>query len=123
MDMTNLTGFDVEGAASRDRRRRRDSLLLIARLTIGDEAPRDVRIRNLSSGGLMAEIERVVAPGTSIGIEIRGIGAVAGSVAWCTQGRMGITLDRAIDPKQARKPVGNGTQTPFYAKAAVTPRR
>jgi hypothetical protein len=121
MDMTDRAAFDREGVDSdRNRRRQRDSLLLIASIAIVGEPAREVRIRNLSAEGLMAELGRVVEPGTAVALELRGIGAVAGKVAWCTEGRVGITLDHPIDPKQARKPVGTGTTTPFYAKPLVS---
>lgn len=101
--------------------RGRDSLFLTAMLRLEDEAsPREVRIRNLSEGGLMAETDRDVAIGGVATLELRGIGEVTGKIAWCTQGRVGIALDRPIDPKLARKPVGGGAQTPLYAKS--TPR-
>lgn len=102
------------------RRRSRDSLLLIAQLQVaGVPGLHDVRVRNLSEGGLMIEFERALATDTMVTLEIRGIGEVGGRVAWCTEGRLGIALDTPIDPKKARKPVGAGTTTPSYAKAIV----
>lgn len=122
MDMTDRTAFPVEGAEPADgqRRRERDSLLLIASIVVADEPQREVRIRNLSASGLMAELGRVVDPGTVVKLELRNIGPVSGKVAWSAEGRVGITLDRPIDPKLARKPVGAGAQTPFYAKPLVS---
>ena len=99
------------------RPRGRDSLFLMARLRFADEIEwRDVRVRNLSAGGLMAECARVADAGTPVMLEVRGIGEVSGKIAWCTEGRIGIALDSPIDPKKARKPVGAGTTTPEYAK-------
>ena len=101
------------------RARGRDSLLLIAHLQLGDERGiREVRVRNLSEGGLMLELDKVVEVGTPVRLDLRGIGETIGKVAWCTEGRMGIALDSPIDPKKARKPVG-GTKpasAPFYAR-------
>ena len=94
----------------------RDSLFLMARLSLGDGAPRDVRVRNLSEGGLMADIDTMVAVGTAATLDVRGIGEVTGRVAWSAEGRIGIALDSPIDPKKARKPVGAGQGTPDYAK-------
>lgn len=103
-------------------RARRDSLLLMAAMTLADDPnPRDVRVRNISEGGLMAELAMPVEIGTGIVFDLRGIGPVTGRVAWCTQGRVGVAFDRPIDPKLVRKPVGGGTTTPEYAKAPVTP--
>ncbi|MDR6147002.1 hypothetical protein QE363_002795 [Sphingomonas sp. SORGH_AS870] len=96
---------------------RRDSLLLMAAMTLGDDpVTREVRVRNISEGGLMAELPVAVEIGTPIQFDLRGIGLVAGRVAWCTQGRVGVAFDRPIDPKLVRKPVGGGTSTPEYAK-------
>jgi hypothetical protein len=87
----------------------RDSLLLAATLWIdGTAAPAQVRVRNLSPGGLMAEYEPRVALGTPLTIEVRGIGPVKGHVAWATSGRIGIAFEVEIDPLKARKPVGPG---------------
>ncbi|MCT8000599.1 PilZ domain-containing protein [Sphingomonas sanguinis] len=103
-----------------DRAGQRDSLLLMAQMTLsGDTAPREVRVRNISEGGLMAELPVAVEIGAPIMVDLRGIGPVSGRVAWCTQGRIGVAFDRPIDPKLVRKPVGGGTTTPEYAKAAT----
>ncbi|BCI69457.1 pilZ domain protein [Sphingomonas sp. S17] len=105
-----------------NRAQRRDSLLLMAAVTLaGDPTSRDVRVRNISEGGLMAELAIPVEIGTAIMFDLRGIGPVSGRVAWCTQGRVGVAFDRPIDPKLVRKPVGGGTTTPEYAKAPTTP--
>jgi hypothetical protein len=47
---------------------------------------------------------------------MRGLGEMTGSVAWWTEGRLGIALDHPIDPARARKPVGVGKTTPAFAK-------
>ena len=82
----------------------RDSLLLTARLRIGDRKV-DVRIRNLSAGGLMAEYPGMVSLSQPVEIDVRGVGPVTGRVAWATDGRIGIAFDEPIDPMRARKPV------------------
>lgn len=89
------------------RARARDSLFLMAQLQfVGEAKVRDVRVRNLSEGGLMVDCVSVKDPGTAVTLDVRGIGKVAGKVAWCTEGRVGIALDRPIDPRKARKPIG-----------------
>lgn len=109
-------------AGAAPRRRSRDSLFLMAQLRIGDDAKvHEVRVRNLSEGGLMVELDRVIASDTPVTLDVRGIGEIGGRVAWCTEGRLGIALDAPIDPKKARKPVGTGKPAPFYTKPA--PRR
>ena len=114
----HIPSADHDAEAGRSQRaKNRDSLFLMGRLTLADEnKERDVRIRNLSEGGLMIEIERKVALGTTLNLGLRGIGDVAGRVAWCAEGRIGVALDERIDPKLARKPVGGGERTPLFAK-------
>lgn len=112
-------GTPTEVAAGK-RTRKRDSLFLSARLRVGDDvAVHDVRVRNLSAGGLMAELDRAAEPGTVVKLEMRGLGNMTGTVAWSTRGRIGIALDQPIDPARARKPVGTGPTTPAYAKPLV----
>ncbi|QIG80400.1 PilZ domain-containing protein [Stakelama tenebrarum] len=101
----------------------RDSLLLGAQLRFaGGTETVPVRVRNLSSGGLMAEYAEPVARQTPVEVDVRGVGWVRGQVAWSAEGRIGIAFDREIDPKLARKPVGKGTTTPTYVKP-ILPRR
>lgn len=84
----------------------RDSLFLVAPFrVVGEDASHDVRVRNLSEGGLMVELDQPLDVGTAVTLRIRGIGRVDGKVAWWAEGRAGVALDRPIDPKKARKPV------------------
>ena len=106
--------------------RQRDSLFMIAQLRLKDEtASIDVRVRNLSPGGLMIELDRMLDTGTAVALEMRGLGEITGTVAWYTRGRAGIALDAEIDPKRVRMPVGGGSSTPDYAKPLLVnrPRR
>lgn len=97
--------FTDDDAAS-NRARSRDSLFLIARMRIdGVGAEQEVRVRNLSEGGLMAEVSRPMPIGTAVTLSLRGLGEVRGHVAWYAERRAGIALDDPIDPKKARKPV------------------
>ena len=107
-------------ATNNARSRKRDSLFLSARLRVGDSpAVHDVRVRNLSAGGLMAELDQPVAEGTRVHLDMRGLGALTGSIAWSTRGRVGVVLDQPIDPARARKPIGGGRTTPGYAKPLI----
>jgi len=85
----------------------RDSLFLKAALNFvdGDDCG-EVRIRNLSAGGLMAEAQVLAKRGDKVQLELRNIGQVTGRVAWVAQGRFGVVFDHPIDPKLARQPVG-----------------
>jgi hypothetical protein len=93
-------------AASELPARGRDSLYLNANLRrVGDERVTPVRVRNLSSGGLMAEVADPLDADAAVEIEVRGLGWIKGRIAWHTEGRAGIAFDREIDPQRARKPV------------------
>ncbi|WP_174293365.1 PilZ domain-containing protein [Sphingomonas bacterium] len=106
----------ADGARSQ-RARGRDSLFLTGRLSLpGETVQRNVRVRNLSEGGLMIEIDRKLPLESTLRLVLRGIGEVTGRVAWCAEGRIGIALDQPIDPRLARKPIGGGEHTPHYAK-------
>lgn len=93
----------------------RDSLFLAATLRL-DKIEVQVRVRNLSAGGLMAEYADQVDSGTPVEINVRGVGWTRGQIAWSAEGRIGIRFDNPIDPMLARKPVGHGTSTPHFAK-------
>lgn len=102
-------GDGTEGSIKRTESR--DSLFLGATLHFdGEVRTRDTRVRNLSEGGMMADLDRVVPPGTRVTVDIRGIGEVTGRVAWCAEGRAGIRFDSSVDPRLARKPVVNRRQ-------------
>ena len=117
-------GGDAPTQAESARTRKRDSLFLSARLVFaGRTGAHDVRVRNLSEGGLMAEYEPPVAAGVAVTLEMRGLGELTGRVAWCTRGRLGIAFDHPINPARARKPVGAGATTYAYAKPMVVSTR
>jgi hypothetical protein len=123
LDGTIGQGPPSDAPAARSKRAGgRDSLLLVAQLRLaGETTAREVRVRNLSEGGLMVELDRMVAVGTAVMLDLRGIGEITGTIAWGTEGRLGIALDSPIDPKKARKPVGRAKPVPvnFHAKAGV----
>lgn len=83
----------------------RDSLFLLADIRVehGAEAHR-VRVRNLSDGGMMGEGQLRVQRGHRVSIELRHIGAVAGTVAWVQDNRFGVAFDEEIDSQRARRP-------------------
>lgn len=111
-----------DSTASAKRGQNRDSLLLKAILRFpssGDGG--EARIRNLSSGGLMAETPVRAVRGEIVEINLRSIGWITGHVAWLTEGRLGIAFDHPIDPKAARKPVSYGeSDLPSYLKRLNT---
>lgn len=108
-----MTGDD----AAHNRNEARDSLFLMADFRVpGSSDVTPVRVRNLSAGGLMAEIANGLELGLQVEFDVRGIGWVPGKVAWSAAGRVGVAFDRMIDPMLARKPVGTGSKTPVFVK-------
>jgi hypothetical protein len=98
----------------------RDSLFLLAQLRVeGDDNLHRVKVRNLSSGGMMAEGDIKVMRGELVHVELRNLGWVTGNVAWRQENRFGIAFSEEIDPKLARAPVSQGEHTPAYARPAV----
>ncbi len=94
-------------------RAERDSVFLHANVkATHGEAFGVFRIRNISSGGLMAEGPVTFRAGDELDVDLRNVGTVHGRVAWAVSGRFGMRFDRAIDPKLARKPIGGGREPP-----------
>ncbi len=100
----------------------RDSLFLKAVLRFPNtKDEHEVRIRNVSAGGLMAEIPTNAPRGERVEIKLHSIGWVSGHIAWVTDGRMGIAFDRPINPKDARKPANAGVrELPLYLQKLNT---
>ena len=93
---------------SENRQIARDSLFVMARMRLNGAADEHrIRVRNLSSGGLMAEGMVKVVPGLPLEIEIRNVGWVEGSVAWVQDNRFGIAFRQEIDPQVVRAPAGS----------------
>jgi hypothetical protein len=114
------TSEDTAEAAAKARNAARDSMMLQAplrRINSPAHRPVTLRIRNLSAGGMMAECSEPLASGESVVLELRGIGEVTGRVAWCHDGRIGISFDTPIDPRLTRRPVSvpKRPATPSYA--------
>jgi hypothetical protein len=88
------------------RRDERDSVLVLAHIRPEDGSSGRIaaRVRNVSSGGLMAQAPEQYRPGLRVEIELDGIGVVKGAVAWSEAGRIGIAFDHPIDKSLARKP-------------------
>ena len=97
--------LDERKDASRYRELRaepRASVSLIAILSRPGGTDVRVTVRNLSSGGMMAECTIDFAKGEAIGVALTGLGLVGGKIAWTAHGRIGVAFDRAIDPALAR---------------------
>ncbi len=85
----------------------RASLFILAELKLdGQDAEHRVKVRNLSSGGMMGEGQLKVARGTVVWINLRNAGWVEGSVAWVQDNRFGVAFREEIDPLMVRAPSG-----------------
>jgi hypothetical protein len=90
------------------RSRKRDSMLLLGTIKAAGDYVREtrpIRIRNLSSTGMMAVCDVAYDEGTLVEIGLRGIGVVAGEIVWVRGGKIGITFQEPIDPMMARRKV------------------
>lgn len=97
--MSDLLNPDLKRA------RPRSATFLSADVAIeGRATPVTVRVRNLSSVGMMIECQGKVAEGAAVACLLRGVGEVAGRVAWAVAGRAGIAFDEEIDPGLVRAP-------------------
>jgi diguanylate cyclase (GGDEF)-like protein len=71
----------------------------------------ELRLRNISAMGALAECARPVSPGLPLTIDIIGVGPVTGSVRWAQSGKFGIQftdsfdLGRLAPAKERRNPV------------------
>jgi hypothetical protein len=106
--MTAMPPNDSFGdSAASARAAQRDSLFLLGTLEFdGQSTKHEIRIRNLSATGLMAQGKIVGKVGQDVFIETKNLGRVRGSIAWVTDGRMGIAFENLIDPSVARQPIG-----------------
>jgi hypothetical protein len=43
--------------------------------------------------------------GAIVSADVRGLGTLTGKIAWSVEGRVGISFDQEIDPREARTPI------------------
>jgi len=116
-DYSAAAGEDAEATAfGHLRAEPRDSMFLMAVMRRPGGTDVTVKIRNLSSGGMMAESPSNFLRGEAVEADLRGIGIVTGKVAWTAGGRVGVTFDASIDPRLARKPVATAGPQPQLVK-------
>lgn len=104
------------------RQEKRDSLFLSATMTIDPLDPFTTRVRNLSAGGMMIDTDEELVPGTLVSAELRGIGKIAGRIAWSSPGRAGVAFDKDVDPRLARTGVAPKSIPPVYTKHTTSRR-
>ncbi len=82
------------------------AILPIAKLTTPDGALL-CRIKNISAGGVAAEVPGPVAPDAAVTIELAHDQCIPGTVVWTRAGSVGVKFDAEVDLRQllaARKP-------------------
>jgi PilZ domain len=118
MDMSSTPDpmQQTQSLTDKSRSAARESLFLLGKLWLDSERSTEVRIRNLSATGMMVEIKEYTAVGDVIHIEIKGLGKLAGTIAWIAEKRIGIALQRQIDPSLARQQVRGSLHVPDHLK-------
>ena len=95
----------------------RDSMFLIGAISRPGGGQLPIKVRNLSTGGLMAECPSGFINGEAVLIHLARMAAIHGKIAWVAGPRIGVMFDAPIDPKSARRPVQDAPQRK-YIKAA-----
>ena len=96
----------------RDRRHSVFLQAMVAAVAGAGTAPTAARVRNISSGGVMAECRFVGSEGDRVELSLRGLGELTGSVAWACENRIGVMFDEPIDVgKVLRQPTRGGPET------------
>ena len=93
------TTFSLSTAVPRPSERRSEEriapMLRVAKLD-GPSGEQLIRVRNVSAGGLMAEVGRPVSVGQIVSVELSSQ-KIPGSVVWIRDGAVGIKFDQNID--------------------------
>lgn len=105
--------------AQQERAPRTMTLLLVGRM-IGERSDALCRIRNISDGGLRAEVHAHFEVGERIRIEFRNSDTIAGVVRWADGTVIGVRFDAPVDV--ARLLAGSATQRGEGAQAPRAPR-
>ena len=77
---------------------RHDRFLMAEVSVSGHDGVHQIRVRNLSAGGMMGEGAVAVDRGSQLSILMPNLGAVAGTVAWTQGSRFGVAFNEDIDP-------------------------
>ncbi len=122
--------METESTAGKPRSQDRNSLFMKAVLRFPVSGTQgEVRVRNVSSGGLVAEAPVQASRGEPVEVNLKNLGWVTGKVAWVAESRCGIAFDYPIDPKAARQQIGTNPtdeNMPHYLRKlntqALTPK-
>jgi hypothetical protein len=115
--------YEIDDSVPETRDKSRESIFLGAVISLGNQRQSlNVRVRNISSGGMMIDLAGPQPKGLAVIAEMKGIGEVRGRIAWSTENRAGIAFDRLVDPKLARHVV-SAPAVPTYSRFAADPTR
>jgi hypothetical protein len=93
------TTFSLSTAVPRPSERRSEEriapMLRVAKLD-GPSGEQLIRVRNVSAGGLMAEVGHPVSVGETVSVELSSQ-KIPGSIVWIRDGAVGIKFDQNID--------------------------
>jgi hypothetical protein len=81
-----------------ERQGHRELRLLRIQVRSKDRGMSEARLRNISNRGLSATLESPAKIGEQLIFELNGIGSVVGTVCWVQGNRVGVYLEKAIDP-------------------------
>jgi PilZ domain len=119
--MDNALAPDDTETSVETRDKSRESIFLGAVISLGNQRQSlNVRVRNISSGGMMIDLAGPQPKGLAVVAEMKGIGEIRGRIAWSTENRAGIAFDRTVDPKLARHTPAAAPAAPFYAKPVLS---
>lgn len=90
---------EVPRPAERRTDERVQTILPVARL-VTEEANHLCRIKNLSAGGLMAEVSTPLPIQTKVSIELNSAQSIPGVVVWNRAGAVGIKFDQDVDLRE-----------------------
>jgi hypothetical protein len=99
-DAFDSTSFSLTTAVPRPDERRDDprtlSTLRVAKLTEASGREQLIRLRNVSAGGLMAEVGHPLVIGDSVALELSSQ-TIPATVVWTREGTVGVKFDQNVD--------------------------
>jgi len=99
-DAFDSTSFSLSTAVPRPEERRADpralSTLRLAKLIEADGREQLIRLRNVSAGGLMAEIGLPLVVGDQVALDLNSQ-AIPATVVWTREGTVGLKYDQNVD--------------------------
>ena len=99
-DAFDSTSFSLTTAVPRPEERRDDprtlSTLRVAKLTEASGREQLIRLRNVSAGGLMAEVGQPLVIGDAVALELSSQ-VIPATVVWTREGTVGLKFDQNVD--------------------------